>query len=1214
MKSGTILAILIVSGLHLNGQTQLITNGNFSGGNNGWTLGSQYWWISSAFSCNNTNSSPAYAYTGNSDGSYANNMFGSMYQQVTIPSFAVSATLSYKISINTYETTTTTVADVFEAQFRSTSMALLHTFNQLSNLNGGSLPGCQTYQTYSFSVPSTYFGQTIRLNFQTASGPTNATVFRLDDVSLTYTCNTPNQINSLSSTTVSSSQINLSWTPSSGASNYDIFMRQGTCGTVGTFYTNTTSTSNVPITGLNSNTQYSFYVTAKNNCGTSAYSNCTSSTTLSGGGSPIINLSGNLAFGNVSVGSTSQRALTISNTGNAALNVSSINYPSGFSGNWNSGSIVAGSSQNVTVTFAPTAATSYSGTITVNSNASSGTNTIACSGTGTTTASPSISLSGNLAFGNVAVGSTSQRTLTINNTGNAALNVSSINYPSGFSGNWNSGSIAAGSSQNVTVTFAPTAATSYSGTITVNSNASSGTNTIACSGTGISTTPSTITISNVIRNNSTFPNPKILWTGTTNQTSQIIKVCADGSTATKISFTNNTGTPSANIKFWVASDPFGSNSDLSGYFINYTVNGNIVTAEFAHPKYLPSNYRPSKNDQIRIVDFNNPNQTIFSIPLEILRAPLLMVHGLWGAFSTFETVDNHLENNSYYLPLLTLRANYESSNDVYLYDNRFVVPSNINTLFTRARNNNISAGKVDVIAHSMGGLVTRYYLQSTAYSQKKDLHKLITVNTPHSGSPIANLLTNTNSVTADAARIVAEPLANQIFNGSIYNGAIADLSINSNALSYLNSATLNNGTVPSHVIITTSQVINDNFWHLVFAAAAPTLSMSVNGFVDYLFYSQQNDLVVSTSSQSGGVPSFARSTYPNIFHNGSYNNSFVLNELITALNINSSNTNYFTQNGFSPVANNTHFRVATPEPSTFNRLLNTVKINSPTTNENYNPGSVLPINVTTSNGVNRVLIEGINLSNNSNYIDSTLTNGIFNYQIPANAFGKMRFIAIGYKDNNLIDYDTVTININQTTPLQNIAFLSDTLIVQVNNTAAIPLRAYFANGNTYDLNSLTGVQLQLTDTNYVIISNGDVLRGKAVGSTILRATYLTKNSQIPVLVIPADTTIKNGLTNNDTLVTTPVTPLDPTNSVKIYPNPNRGDFTAFMVLKEDEVVTIEIFNQIGQRLFSTQRKSINRIVRAYLSIGSNIQNGVYYIKVTGKNESQTGKFLILPDK
>ncbi|MFB3853554.1 MAG: carboxypeptidase regulatory-like domain-containing protein [Vicinamibacterales bacterium] len=107
-----------------------------------------------------------------------------------------------------------------------------------------------------------------------------------------------------------------------------------------------------------------------------------------------------------------------------------------------------------------------------------------------------IGLSGNLAFGSVPAQTTATRVLTISNSGTGALTVSGINYPVGFSGAW-SGSIPPGGSQPVTVTFAPTAVASYGGTVTVNSDGTSGANTIAASGTGAPV--GTVTISGNVR-------------------------------------------------------------------------------------------------------------------------------------------------------------------------------------------------------------------------------------------------------------------------------------------------------------------------------------------------------------------------------------------------------------------------------------------------------------------------------------------------------------------------------------------------------------------------------------------------------------------------------------------------------------------------------------------------------------------------------------------
>ena len=96
----------------------------------------------------------------------------------------------------------------------------------------------------------------------------------------------------------------------------------------------------------------------------------------------IIELGGNIIFGNVVTGRTKTATLTIANNGNAALTVTSISYPGGFTGAW-SGSIAASNSTNVTVTFSPVAVATYGGTITVNSDKTSGTNTITVSGNGT---------------------------------------------------------------------------------------------------------------------------------------------------------------------------------------------------------------------------------------------------------------------------------------------------------------------------------------------------------------------------------------------------------------------------------------------------------------------------------------------------------------------------------------------------------------------------------------------------------------------------------------------------------------------------------------------------------------------------------------------------------------------------------------------------------------------------------------------------------------
>ncbi len=177
--------------------------------------------------------------------------------------------------------------------------------------------------------------------------------------------------------------------------------------------------------------------------------------------SELIVSTSSLQFGNVTVGSSSQIGFSIYNPGSQPITVSSISYPTGFSGDWNGGVINGGDQVFVSATFQPTQPISYFGTISIYSNSSTGLNTISCGGNGI---APVIWIglsNQSLSFGNIQVGSTGQQTYTIycvNNGGNGStqpLLVSSINYPPGFSGNWNGGTINIGQNKTVTVTFNP---------------------------------------------------------------------------------------------------------------------------------------------------------------------------------------------------------------------------------------------------------------------------------------------------------------------------------------------------------------------------------------------------------------------------------------------------------------------------------------------------------------------------------------------------------------------------------------------------------------------------------------------------------------------------------------------------------------------------------------------------------------------------------------
>jgi hypothetical protein len=227
---------------------------------------------------------------------------------------------------------------------------------------------------------------------------------------------------------------------------------------------------------------------------------------LSGTGitSPLVSLSPtSLAFSNQATGTTSSaQSLSLRNSGSATLLITAIaitgNYANQFKQTNNCRtSLNPWNTCTVTVEFVPTIVGSITATVTFNDNAAGGSpQSVALSGTGTSgSASPSetsgVSLSPtSLSFGDEPIDiASSSQTITVKNTGGAALTISSIalsgSDPTDFTENNNCGtSLAAGGSCTVVISFTPSASGSLAASLSITDNASGSPQTAALSGTG----------------------------------------------------------------------------------------------------------------------------------------------------------------------------------------------------------------------------------------------------------------------------------------------------------------------------------------------------------------------------------------------------------------------------------------------------------------------------------------------------------------------------------------------------------------------------------------------------------------------------------------------------------------------------------------------------------------------------------------------------------
>ncbi len=166
------LTVTAAGGGGCTATTQLFANPGFESGATGWTASPAVIDASTSGSAPRTGTVKAWL-----DG-YGTTHTDDLSQNVTIPSTACSATLTFWLKITTAETTTTTAFDKLTVTVRNTAGTVLSTLATFSNLNKGT-----TYVQRTFDVTS-FKGQTIKIQFHGTEDASLQTSFFIDDTAL----------------------------------------------------------------------------------------------------------------------------------------------------------------------------------------------------------------------------------------------------------------------------------------------------------------------------------------------------------------------------------------------------------------------------------------------------------------------------------------------------------------------------------------------------------------------------------------------------------------------------------------------------------------------------------------------------------------------------------------------------------------------------------------------------------------------------------------------------------------------------------------------------------------------------------------------------------------------------------------------------------------------------------------------------------------------
>jgi pimeloyl-ACP methyl ester carboxylesterase/photosystem II stability/assembly factor-like uncharacterized protein len=590
------------------------------------------------------------------------------------------------------------------------------------------------------------------------------------------------------------------------------------------------------------------------------------------------------------------------------------------------------------------------------------------------------------------------------------------------------------------------------------------------------------------------------------ENSDTIRIAADGTKATLFKWQ---GKDPNKLKAFIKE---GNTAADFGSFIEVHRSPDSLVMQYKHPEQLSGSFAIQGRRELTLQLFDttfSPAKRIIDVKFVVVRPPVLCLHGIWSSGEMYNDFKKYLTDSAGYKDYMVSAPSYP--NDVSFTANQFVARDEAANLLLQCADNNFSAGKVDIVSHSMGGILSRIFLQSTSYDHT--INKLITANTPHSGSQLADLVRSSAALQA---------VVNNILGNNTENGGMDDLRVTQSGIRVLlnGPGNLNRNKIPVHAI--TSRYTDLQVYELLVDAALTVASyipalgkvakvakttLAILKYAAYAgttcntnetvheclrdkIYEDENDLAVALGSQRGGLPSSAISYYDNYSHNSILDQPIVFNRLNFLLKA-PNNDGAFTTNGYNPLVLNYNASLRAPaSPST-----ETVDILSPVTGSVHTAGQSLTIDVVGSANIQKQLIAIGNETLGAKYYNNTGRNFNFSYTIPLEAIGKIYLVAIGFDNLGKVTYDTAFINVGipAGVTLDSIRIVNKRgLKVYQTDSLRININAHYSD-TVREISNMPGVTYIVDDVNVRASTvRPNYIIGVQVGYDFFRATWQGK--------------------------------------------------------------------------------------------------------------------------
>ncbi len=657
-----------------------------------------------------------------------------------------------------------------------------------------------------------------------------------------------------------------------------------------------------------------------------------------------------------------------------------------------------------------------------------------------------------------------------------------------------------------------------------------------------------------------IPFDRTLGSGVLGGSGSLLRVCADGSASTQILLSGPDITSASTDELVVGLVGSGEPELYLGTLSTpeWDAAEEAATVIYTHPRLVNS----SGESYVVGLTASLDGTPLGDYSIDVYRAPVVMVHGLWGDRSAFAVMHDELSDSDQWPEELLYRIDYSTTNADPFADNVIRFRQMLRSHLTDVVRSGFSVGESDVIGHSMGGILSRLHLQNVRYNDPGDdrmrqaqINRLITLDTPHSGSQAANLLMNSLALRA-LMNTIGMPAG---------EGAVRDLQVDSDAIldSLNGGGNLNRNVVPSHVVAGTWSLdqlpLSEGWAPVLIAWGFPLFSYtSASSFLEVLYNGEANDLIVPLSSQLGGFKDGAPYTRvePSEHHLSVHKDGEVIAHISSLLDTDPASS-AFAQGGFNPDPLTYTLPLVPDIPPARGSSLE-VTITSPSEGAVFDSGETISVSVTSTGGVDRLLFGAGSSSAPLYGAVEEAASAMFEYPIPEEAVGSVAIAVLGTNDEEFA-LDSIRVFVEPTATLDSLSAYPEEIYVAAGDSALVSLTGYYADGIERNVTSLPGTTYIIANENVAVATSRGEVVGVSEGETTIEVSYEGQMAEANVVVLPSPPPVANEPGSGDEAeqrlgLGTP------------YPNPASRTVTVPFALREPQRVRLRVIDLLGREV------------------------------------------------